>query len=232
VKRVTAILAVVIVVAYLVSGVALAQSAAEFKLGFEALADQIPDVVGRPLEEEHYAPNGDSLQQTNTGLMVWRKADNWTAFTNGTTTWINGPYGIQTRLNNVQFPWEADGRVAPRSERVVMDVVYSVLPGIELAHGDSVELEAGQVTVSVELVGEGPARPVHFFLAGYRGSDQAATIEIDLSASNPAQVVTRRLAGGMYILSVWNRWPVPPNLGLSTLTNYGQLVRVKMVLAQ
>lgn len=78
-----------------------------FQLGFKTLAGQIPDVVGTPLEDEHHEANGDSLQQTTTGLMVWRKADNWTAFTNGSRTWINGPYGIQERSNDDRFPWEA-----------------------------------------------------------------------------------------------------------------------------
>ncbi len=26
--------------------------------------------------------------------MAWRKADNWTAFTNGYKTWLNGPNGL------------------------------------------------------------------------------------------------------------------------------------------
>ncbi len=77
-----------------------------FKLGFATLAAMIPDIVGQPLENEHYGPNGDSLQQTTKGLLVWRKADNWTAFTDGTTTWINGPQGLQSRLNTERFPWE------------------------------------------------------------------------------------------------------------------------------
>jgi len=81
-------------------------SAFEFKLGFKALADQIPDIVGTPAEAEHYGPNGDSLQKTTTGLMVWRKADNWTAFTDGSTTWVNGPNGVQSRPNNQRFNWE------------------------------------------------------------------------------------------------------------------------------
>ena len=78
-----------------------------FHLGFKALADQIPTVVGQPLQNEHYGANGDSLQQTTNGLLVWRKADNWTAFTNGSMTWVNGPYGIQERPNDARFPWEA-----------------------------------------------------------------------------------------------------------------------------
>ena len=56
----------------------------QFILGFATLRDLIGhDVVGECLENEHHGENGDSLQQTTGGLMVWRKADNWTAFTDG-----------------------------------------------------------------------------------------------------------------------------------------------------
>lgn len=80
-----------------------------FSMGFAVIHDLIPDVVGEPLENEwHNGLNGDGLQQTTRGLLVWRKADNWTAFTDGSWTWVNGPYGIQTRSNDDRFPWEHD----------------------------------------------------------------------------------------------------------------------------
>ncbi|MHB0870840.1 MAG: hypothetical protein ACYC5J_15515 [Chloroflexota bacterium] len=94
---------------------ALAQPKSEFKLGFKAVADQVPEVVGLPLEDEHWGANGDSLQRTTTGLMVWRKADNWTAFTDGSRTWINGPEGLKDRGNDERFPWEAEERPAAGS---------------------------------------------------------------------------------------------------------------------
>ena len=84
----------------------------KFVLGFatlKALIDEAegPDKVGQCLENEHFNPeNGDSLQQTTGGLLVWRKADNWTAFTDGYRTWINGPHGLQVRLNTEHFDWE------------------------------------------------------------------------------------------------------------------------------
>ena len=98
------------------AGVVSAQTAPEFQLGFKALADQIPDIVGTPLENEHFnISNGNSEQHTSKGLMVWRKADNWTAYTNGYMTWINGPNGVQSRLNTDRFDWEHDPVVAPQS---------------------------------------------------------------------------------------------------------------------
>ncbi len=81
----------------------------EFVLGFKTLRDLIGhEIVGECLEIEHHGDNGDGLQQTTGGLLVWRKADNWTAFTDGYRTWINGPNGLVQRLNTERFEWEAD----------------------------------------------------------------------------------------------------------------------------
>ncbi len=89
-----------------------AQATCTFTLGFATLRDmiiaQFGDIVGACLENEHHNPlNGDGLQQTTGGLMVWRKSDNWTAFTDGTTTYLNGPTGLAVRPNaGPLFPWE------------------------------------------------------------------------------------------------------------------------------
>jgi hypothetical protein len=89
-----------------------AEQACDFTLGFRTLRDMIAaqygDIVGACRENEwHNEFNGDGLQQTAGGLMVWRKADNWTAFTNGATTWLNGPFGLATRPNaGPLFSWE------------------------------------------------------------------------------------------------------------------------------
>ena len=81
----------------------------EFKLGFKLIADQMPVEVGGCLENEHYNPlNRDSLHRTTNGLLVWRKLDNFTAFTDGYHTWVNGPFGLQERLNTQTFAWEAN----------------------------------------------------------------------------------------------------------------------------
>ena len=66
-----------------------------FQLGFKALRDLIPDVVGDCLENErHDSETGTTVQETTNGQLIWRKADNWTGFTDGERTWINGPGGI------------------------------------------------------------------------------------------------------------------------------------------
>ena len=91
------------------AGHASASSHCEFRLGFKTLRDLIGHhIVGECLENEHYNHIGDSNQHTTGGLMAWRKADNWTAFTDGYRTWVNGPYGLVQRLNTERFEWEAD----------------------------------------------------------------------------------------------------------------------------
>ena len=84
-------------------------TACQYELGFAALHGLIPVIVGDCLTNEtHNAQNGDGWQESAGGLMVWRKADNWTAFTDGSSTWINGPEGIQQRLNGQRYIWEAN----------------------------------------------------------------------------------------------------------------------------
>ena len=86
---------------------ALAQDCT-FQLGFSTLHDLIPDVVGDCLDNEQHNPaTGITQQSTTNGQLTWRKADNWTGFTDGQRTWINGPEGLQQRPNGEQFPWEA-----------------------------------------------------------------------------------------------------------------------------
>ena len=86
---------------------AVGNNGCTFTLGFAALAGQIPSVDGGCKVNEHHNPaNGDALQETSGGLLVWRKADNFTAFTDGYHTWVNGPFGVQERLNTEHFSWE------------------------------------------------------------------------------------------------------------------------------
>ena len=87
----------IVALAFLPSPAAAAPLAADcqYVLGFKALHDLIPDKVSDCKTNEYHNPeNGDGLQETTGGLLVWGKADNWTAFTDGYRTWINGPYGV------------------------------------------------------------------------------------------------------------------------------------------
>lgn len=96
-----------------------------FVLGFAALRSALgPQRVGDCLENEREVPgNGNQEQLTTRGLMVWRRIDNWMAFTDGATTWVNGPAGVVSRPNDSRFPWEGD-RQAIEALRRGGHVVY------------------------------------------------------------------------------------------------------------
>jgi len=107
------VLAILCMVSLWLSSAAVASAqtapACQFVLGFKTLHDLIPDRVGNCVDNQLFAPNGDAQQHTSTGgLLVWRKVDNWTAFTDGYMTWINGPDGLVSRLNTERFPFEAN----------------------------------------------------------------------------------------------------------------------------
>src|SRR5688500_11758467 len=97
--------------------VAAQQAGCGFQFGFAAVRSLIPLVVGECLANEAFnQTNGNAEQPTTGGLLVWRKADNWTAFTNGHRTWLLGPHGLQERLNAEHFSWENDVTSANANE--------------------------------------------------------------------------------------------------------------------
>ena len=72
----------------------MTQGACRFVLGFATVRAQLPAQVGPCLEDQQTnAQNGDASQRATGGLLVWRKADTWTAFAGGFRTWVNGPRG-------------------------------------------------------------------------------------------------------------------------------------------
>ncbi len=85
-----------------------------FSLGFAQLRDTISeaegtDIVGACLEDMRYDNNGNAQQHTSNGLLAWAQDTNWTGFTDGTTTWVSGPNGLEKRPNSEQFNWEEEG---------------------------------------------------------------------------------------------------------------------------
>ena len=112
------------------------QPGCRFVLGFATLRELVgAAAVGDCLEDERHNPeNGDTLQRTTGGLLVWRKADNWTAFTDGHRSWINGPFGLQTRLNTERLPWEGPSRLSWPSRPVTADEAATS------AHGEVVRI--------------------------------------------------------------------------------------------
>jgi len=88
-------------------GVESGGSPCRFVLGFKAFRDLDPTDVGACLDMEAHDPaTGDAVQHTSGGVLVWRKADDRIAFTNGSWTWVAGPHGLGRRRNDERFAWE------------------------------------------------------------------------------------------------------------------------------
>ena len=109
--RPLAMAAIIVLAALLLAlgsaGRAAAAADCQFVLGFQALHAMIPDTVGDCIEnEQHHPGEGVTHQRTTNGLLVWQKATNHTAFTDGYHTWVVGPDGLQQRLNTERFDWE------------------------------------------------------------------------------------------------------------------------------
>ena len=182
-KRLSLILMAFLVCGALTAGSAIAQSKFEFKLGFKELADQIPDIVGEPLEDQHHnIDNGDALQMTTKGLMVWRKADNWTAFTNGHRTWINGPFGIEERGNDERFKWE-----------------LPILPAVTPSGGASRPNSVLSDSLLVTWYGN-PHTPLMGILGEYEGEELARRLKEQAAAFEP--LTTKKVVPAYHLIAV------------------------------
>ncbi|MGI8422985.1 MAG: S1C family serine protease [Chloroflexota bacterium] len=198
----------------LAPGPALAQQQCVFQMGFANLRQSAgAQVVGECLANERFnVANGNAEQPTTSGLMVWRKADNWTAFTNGYETWINGPAGLQSRLNKDRFEWESDtpAAVAPSPAAVaapatavlsVADVAALIRPSVvqiwtATASGSGVGVAEGIVTNAHVVEG---FKVVELTLADGR-TEAAAVLRVDSGAdlallSSPRSVPPLSRAG-------------------------------------
>ena len=87
-----------------------------FQAGFAELRRQVgSEIVGDCVEDEHATAGGDVLQLTVNGVLVWRKADNAAAFSDGQHTWILHADRIWKRHNGERLAWElpAAGPILP-----------------------------------------------------------------------------------------------------------------------
>ena len=119
IRRLLALLALLLPLT--VATPALAQSAGscQFILGFATLHSLDPADVGNCVDNQAFAANGDAQQHTTKGLLVWRKRDNFTAFTDGARSWVNGPNGLLERLNTQRFSWEANPDGLPLADAII-----------------------------------------------------------------------------------------------------------------
>ncbi len=191
-----------------------------FVLGFKTLHDAIPETVGDCKVNEHYnIANGDALQETTGGLLVWRKADNFTAFTDGYRTWVNGPYGVQQRLNTERLEWEGnplqvDPSLGTRCENVSNQIVSNAedysgqvmadRPQTQKLIADTCRTIAsvdGEIGVSCFLVGADG----YLYAIAYQGADS----ETAGKEQNRLYSLCKQ-NGGTLPASQVNRLPAPP----------------------
>jgi len=179
-RVVTAVAIATFIVVANVPHVSLAEAAnCQFAMGFKTLHDLIPTIVGDCVTNEIHVVNGDAVQSTTHGLLAWRKADNHTAFTDGYRTWVNGPFGVQERLNTQRFAWEQDAppagvdprlsaayqiAAASRFSSLIANVVAQHIPvgiaALNGAFGDfSIDPQSGREAIIIDqsLVGAEPS---------------------------------------------------------------------------
>ena len=175
-----------------------------FQLGFGTLHNLIPDIVGDCLDNEQHNPaTGITQQTTTTGQLTWRKADNWTGFTDGQRTWINGPEGLQQRLNSEQFPWEA-----ALTQRLTLDQLRNAEYQLPLLgdENSAIRLVDGMGALAY---GEGATERVHVGLV----DDRAAFGDLDDDGIADAAVVAYINSGGsgtfIYLIAVLDRDGAP-----------------------
>ena len=180
-----------------------------FQLGFKALRDLIPDVVGDCLgNEQHNPETGMTLQDTTNGQLIWRKADNWTGFTGGERTWINGPEGLQQRLNSERFPWEAPAPTSMATQRLTLEQLRNAEYFLPLLGDEDtpIRFEDGEGSIAY---GEGATERDY---AGIDG-DAVAFGDLDGDGFADAAVVVFTSGGGSgtfrYLIAVLDRDGAP-----------------------
>ncbi|MXW28976.1 MAG: hypothetical protein F4Z80_08950 [Chloroflexi bacterium] len=139
--------------ALLLAAQPLAAQGCSFQLGFKALRDLIPDVVGECLENEHHDPEtGLTQQATSNGLLTWRKADNWTGFFDRRHTWVRGPAGVRQWPNDEYFPWEAWDPPDRSMRRITLDQLLNAEYRLPLLGGEDtpIRLADGEASIASE----------------------------------------------------------------------------------
>ena len=195
-----------------------------FQLGFRALHDQIPDIVGDCLENEQHNPaTGITQQATTNGHLTWRKADNWTGFTDGQHTWINGPQGLRQRRNTERLPWETPEPASTDTQRLTLEQLRNAEFHLPLLGDENTPIQftdgEGQIAF-----GEGATERVYAGLV----NDTVAFGDLDGDGIADAAVVIFTSGGGSgtfkHLIAVLDRDGAPVQAARAFL---GDRVRVE-----
>ena len=229
---------------------ASAQTRCAFVLGFASIRSLIGGtVVGDCRENEHFNPaNGNAEQAATGGLLVWRKADNWTAFTDGFRSWINGPFGLQQRLNSQRYSWEADsaGFPAPAPPAPALsDPSAPVLAWYypQFSQGTATDMRnAAAAGIDAMIVSETGASDLAPFASAARIAGTHIALGLEPGQHSSADAIASRLTGvlntygrdsaylryqGRPVIVFWNLPGVPKYAG-QTAQQTWQAIRNKV----
>ena len=204
----TRLVLLITIASLVLSALPVAAQDCGFQLGFKTLHDLLPDVLGDCLDNEQHNPaTGITQQDTTNGQLTWRKADNWTGFTDGQHTWINGPQGLQQRLNSERLPWETPAPSAVES-RLTLDQLRNAEYQLPLLGDEdtAIRLVDGMGTL---VYGEGATERVHAGLV----NDTVAFGDLDGDGTADAAVIVFISGGGsgtfIHLVAVLDRDGAP-----------------------
>ena len=141
----------------------------EFRFGFAQLRAELGATMGSPIECEHpKSENGDTLQQTTTGLAFYRQATNTPTFTDGWRHWGLTAEGLVAWQGESIDPPVAQARPAPSGPRIDDRLLpaWRELLALEIGQTAQNTLTSQGVSVRVGNLG----RPE--YLAGYSPWDR------------------------------------------------------------
>ncbi|MCY4110010.1 MAG: hypothetical protein OXG11_13405 [Chloroflexi bacterium] len=128
-----------------------------FQLGFKALSDLIPDVVGDCVDNESHNPEtGETRQHTANGTLVWIKADNSTSFTDGQRIWSYAPDGS---LNVERLP-ASEVAPADAESRLTLEQLRNAEYRLPLIGDEETPIRFVDGQASIQL-GEGATERAH-----------------------------------------------------------------------
>jgi len=163
-----------------------ATPACQYIQGFKTLHDLASSEIGDCLDKQTFVSTGDALQHSTNGLLVWRKSDNWTAFTNGYMTWINGPDGLVSRLNTDRFSWEHDTAAPAPTTAAVQPAASTTTPAPAAATVATAPVPQDQAPAPI-----GTAKPIDNPISGLLQAvvvDQPITAVYLVTPSLPAKL--------------------------------------------
>ena len=112
-------------------------------------------------------------------------------------------------------------------ERVVLDATVMVTPAADA--GLALQLEAGQLTATAQVMDDDVQAPVFLTFRAFRNADPAAHIETQVGRDAGSTSV--ELAGGVYACNLHVNAPTSDNADLNEVAHQAQFVALRLTLA-